>query len=431
MDSDIKSVPADFHAILDEWEESNDSYFLTGKAGTGKSTLLKIFRKTTQKKIAVLAPTGMAAVQVQGQTIHSFLKLPPRLLTPSDLSKPKNWKLLKKLDAIVIDEISMVRADLLDAIDQSLRLARGNDQPFGGLQMLLFGDVFQLPPVISTNEEKAWFDLHYNSPYFFDAHCLEHVRIHSIVLDTVYRQSDTRFIHLLDSIRHGEAGEEILEEFNRNVGREFGKDDIYITICSHNYKADAINQIRMQALPGTPRIYNAEVTGNVSVKQMPVDTILTLKEGAQVIFVKNDPRQRFVNGTLGVVTGFTEDGVIVEISNAYGKNEEIEVTAELWEIIRYKIDPSDTTRVRHEVTGSFKQIPLKPAWAITIHKSQGQSYDRVKIDLGKGAFEYGQTYVALSRCRTFEGISLSKALHEKDIMVDPRIVEFFESHRWS
>jgi ATP-dependent DNA helicase PIF1 len=430
MIQNAKRVPQAFHDILDEWEETADHYFLTGKAGTGKSTLLRLFRQTTAKNVAVLAPTGMAALQVEGQTIHSFFRFPPRLLTPDQVEKPKNAKLLKSLNTLVIDEVSMVRADMLDAIDRSLQLARKSSEPFGGVQMIFFGDVFQLPPVVANREEAAWLKMHYDSPYFFDAHCMQKALVLMITLVEVYRQKEQHFINLLDAIRSGEADDEVLEKLNQRVGRTLPPDRLTVTLCSLNVHADAINRKRMGELSGAPSVYMAQTTGTINPRQIPAESVLSLKEEAQVMFVKNDPQQRYVNGTLGVVKGFTDKGVLVLPEGRTGEASQVLVEPALWEMIRYRVHPGDSPRIEHEVVGSFSQIPIKPAWAITIHKSQGQSYDRVIIDLGGGAFEFGQTYVALSRCRSLEGISLTRPLRHRDIMVDPRITEFFESNRW-
>lgn len=431
MLTDAIVVPKQFHDLLDEWETSNDHYFLTGKAGTGKSTLLQLFRNTTKKTVAVLAPTGMAAIQIKGQTIHSFFRFPPRLLTMDQVDRPKNFRLIQKLDTIVVDEVSMVRADMMDAMDRALRLARRNELPFGGLQMIFIGDIFQLPPILSVREEKLWFESHYSSPYFFDAHCLDKLRVHLIELEKVYRQNDPHFIHLLDSIRTGEADDQILADLNQCVGRQFRPDELFVTLCSLNFQADAINRKRMELLEGESRVYLAQVVGEVSARQVPAEPALHLKPGAQVMFIKNDPEHRYVNGTLGKVVDFSKDGVWVLPENARDEKALIEVVPSVWEMIRYRFNREQDPQVSFDITGTFKQLPIKPAWAITIHKSQGQSYDRVMIDMGRGAFEYGQTYVALSRCRTLEGISLVRPLTYKDLLTDPRILDFFESKKWA
>lgn len=428
---DVKKVSAHFHDILDEWEHSNNHYFLTGKAGTGKSTLLQLFRNTTQKKVVVLAPTGMAAIQIKGQTIHSFFQLAPRLLTPEKLSKPKNSKLISRLDTIIIDEVSMVRADLLDSIDHLLRLATGKPLPFGGIQMIFIGDILQLPPVVSSVEEKQWLQNKYESPYFFAAHVLESLDIFRIELNEVFRQKDFEFVQILDAIRNGQNLEDALVAINSRVNVDLGPKVIAITLCSINAHAEAINNKRMMELGGHEKVFAAEVTGNLPPKQLPVDQILRLKPGAQVMFVKNDTKGRYVNGTLGKVIEITKNKVFVLPDKGIPETDLIEVESTTWEMVKYKLSGEDANSIDVEVTGSIKQLPLKLAWAITIHKSQGQSYDYVKIDLGRGAFAYGQSYVALSRCRSLHGISLTRPIREEDILIDPTVIDFIHSRKWS
>jgi len=355
------SLSQEFQDILQYVEESRDSFLITGKAGTGKSTLLSIMRRTTRKRMAVVAPTGIAALNVKGQTVHSFFRLPPKMIMPSEIKMSKNPKLYRNMDILVIDEISMVRADLLDNIDRFLRINRKNAEPFGGVQVIFFGDMFQLPPVVSSAFEKQVFRDRYDSPYFFSAN---------------------------------------------------------------------VNKSELAKLPGDTFKYIADVEGTFQASRYPADQLLQLKEGAQVIFVKNDPERRYVNGTLGKVTAISNDEITVATEDGQGRQSTIPLHREEWEILKYKVDKDNPKKFTTEVVGVFRQYPIKLAWAITIHKSQGQTFDKVRIDLGRGAFEFGQTYVALSRCRTLEGIELSKPLTPRDIMSDERISEYYQSKRF-
>lgn len=418
-------INGDFKYFLDEAERTNKNFFVTGRAGTGKSTLLDLFKRTTGKNVVVLAPTGVSALNVGGQTIHSFFKLPPRITHYDEI---KVWfplkKIAAKLDTLVIDEISMVRADLLDLIDYVLRLHRGRDQPFGGVQLILFGDPYQLPPVIATQEERAWLDVRYQSPYFFSAHALKPpYELEKIELTKVYRQHERSFLNLLESVRKNEIDYDVIDELNRRVTPVEGNGEGYVTLAGRNTTVDKINRIALDKLTTSVFKYHATVEGDFSTAVFPTDQILMLKEGAQVMFVRNDLEKRYVNGSIGKVIELAADKIKIEIYRQ-NENEIIEVAPEIWEILKYKFD-KETQSITTEKTGSFTQYPLKLAWAVTIHKSQGKTFDKVIIDLEGGAFEHGQVYVALSRCRTLDGIVLRRPLRPGDIILDERISELF------
>jgi len=415
-----------FESCLEEMERSPDHLFITGKAGTGKSTLLKYFAKITSKKIAILAPTGIAALQAGGQTIHSFFGFPPRPLKADEILVRKNTKIFEKLDLIIIDEISMVRADMIDQIDVFLRKNRKKiSLPFGGCRMIFFGDLFQLPPVVASEEEKNNFKLYYNSPYFFSAQVLQNVKLQMIELHEVFRQKEKRFLQLLSSIRNGSLDYEDVEEINARYIPDFPRNEpLYITISARNQTVNEINKSRLGELKSEEFLYLPEIKGEI--KNEPMDSPLVLKEGAQVMFIKNDPQRKFVNGSIGIVSALGVDEVWVDLQSENGNSVRIKVEKSVWEAVKYK---EANTTIEPQIVGTYSQYPLKLAWAVTIHKCQGNTFDRVIIDLKGGAFEAGQTYVALSRCRTLEGIVLTQPLKPKDIIIDPRIQDFYEQHR--
>ncbi|NBU52242.1 MAG: AAA family ATPase [Chitinophagia bacterium] len=426
-----KQINEEFNAILD-LVEKGENLFITGRAGTGKSTLLSILKRTTRKNAAILAPTGIAALNVGGQTIHSFFRFPPKLMDGSELGKRRNHKFYKKLQVLIIDEISMVRADMMDNIDIFLRNNIEEPRPFGGVQLIVFGDLFQLPPVVASQFEKQLIQERYGSPYFFAAQVFrDSLELRMIELHTVYRQTERRFINLLDNIRTRQFDYDDLEEINQRYQAEAEENELAITLCATNAKVNKINSEMLKQISHQSFEYTASISGNFSPSNFPTDQFLWLKVDAQVMFVKNDQEGRFVNGTLGRVVELDYDKVVVASSES-GEIKYIEVEREEWEMIRYEIDSSNPEKFTTNTTGTFKQYPLRLAWAITIHKSQGKTFDNIIIDLGKGAFDYGQTYVALSRCRTLEGIILQKKISPSDIMVDQRIVDYYENkkRRW-
>lgn len=421
----------DFKYALDLIEKSKTSLFLTGKAGTGKSTLLSLFKTTTRKKMAILAPTGVAALNVSGQTIHSFFGFPPRILTAQEAGKKTTRKdllrLYKNLEVLVIDEISMVRADILDGIDIFLRRNRENHQPFGGVQMIFVGDLFQLPPVVTNDPvERSYFQDYYNSPYFFSANVLQdgQFQMEHLELRKVYRQDSRHFLRLLEAVRLKNVDFDDLEDLNERFDPSFSETEGYITLCARNATAERINNNEIQRLLTPKFTYLADVKGLFDPSMYPTEAAMVLRKGAQVMFIKNDSEKNYVNGTIGTIAEISDERIVVKTTDNTGRSILVTVVKSEWEILRYKADISGN--IEAEAIGSFVQYPLKLAWAITIHKSQGKTFDKVLLDLGGGAFEHGQLYVALSRCRTLEGIVLRQPIKESDSITDERIVEYYD-----
>jgi ATP-dependent DNA helicase PIF1 len=419
------TINEDFKYTLDLLNNTQQSLFLTGRAGTGKSTLLRLFRNTTKKKIVVLAPTGLAALNVQGQTIHSFFGFPPKPINKNQIKVRSNKALYKKIDTIVIDEVSMVRADMMDNIDYFLRLHRENmSVPFGGVQMLFVGDLFQLPPIVSSDEEAFLMQNLYESPYFFSAHVFQDLEYEMMELREVFRQEHRHFIRILDDIRTNQFDRDTLDDLNCRVVPTSLADDLHITLSPRNALVNSINSDRLKKLPTEEYSFMAGVTGSFSESAFPTEPILKLKLFAQVMFVKNDPKRKYVNGTIGKIVQISNDAIKVEI-NENNTRKIVDVEREEWEIQRYTINAQN--EIKAEVIGTFKQYPLTLAWAITIHKSQGKTFEKIIVDMGKGAFAAGQTYVALSRCKTLDGIILTRPIEPRDIFSDDRIVEYYES----
>jgi ATP-dependent exoDNAse (exonuclease V) alpha subunit len=420
----------DFKIALDLIEKEGKNLFITGRAGTGKSTLLQLFRNTTRKKAVVLAPTGVAALNVQGQTIHSFFGFPPRLISTREISKRKDRRLYRNMEVLIIDEISMVRADMLDNIDYFMRLNRDSPLPFGGVQVVFFGDLFQLPPVVASDFEQEVFSTSYDSAFFFSAQVFQRgFEIEMLELRKVYRQDNRHFLRLLDGIRLNHADQDDLDELNERFEPNFEPEDFYITLSARNATSDRINQRELGKIDLPERKYLATVTGEFNPTQYPAEAALSLKIDAQVMLLKNDPDRRYVNGTIGKIVALGNEFIKIQIEEKSGDLKEIDIAPVTWEIIRYKNDPTQTEDIQTEVVGTFTQFPLRLAWAVTIHKAQGKTFDRVIIDLGGGAFEHGQTYVALSRCRTLEGIVLRQRIRPQDILTDMRILDFYQQMR--
>lgn len=412
----------EFKSAFDLMENTNECLYITGKAGTGKSTLLKYFKAHTGKKIIVLAPTGVAAINIGGQTIHSFFRLPPRIIQNDTIKRLKDQNLVRNLDMVIIDEVSMVRADLMDGIDHALRINRGNSKtPFGGVQMVFFGDLFQLSPVVE-HEAKQLLEERYASPYFFSAKVFNDCHIRSIELSTIYRQKDDSFMELLNKIRNKEHTKEDLDKLNERVQENatVPKKDHTVILTTTNKLANTINQDRLAKLPGRTITYEAMTTGKFEESAYPTDTSLKLKKGAQVILLKNDPAKQWVNGTLAKVIELSDESIVVDIDGRI-----CEVPVAKWQKIEYSYNEEED-KIEDEVVGDFAQYPLKLAWAITIHKSQGQTFDKVIIDLGHGAFTHGQLYVALSRCTCLDGIKLKRPVNNNDVIFDRRIYEIKE-----
>lgn len=417
----------DFNNVLNLLEKEKRNLFVTGRAGTGKSTLLQLFRKTTTKKHVVLAPTGVAALNVKGQTIHSFFNFPPRLFDPSQIKMGKNKKLIKELEVIIIDEISMVRADLMDAIDYILRIIRNNNKPFGGAQMVVFGDLFQLPPVVNQ-ETNEWLKMrNYVSAYFFSAHVFSIFPdfFEMFELHKIYRQDNKLFIGLLESVRLNKIELDDLEALNERYDPSFHSNENYITLCARNFTADKINQTQLNLLESESKPYLAKVTGNFQPSQFPTDPILNLKIGAQVMILRNDPEGKYVNGSIGIIQSLSENEVELRLDQD-GNKSKVTLGPLSWEILQYKLDAKNPNKISTETIGTFTQIPIKLAWGVTIHKAQGKTFDKIIIDLAGGAFEHGQTYVALSRCRTLDGIVLRHPLKPTDLKTDPVILDYYQ-----
>ncbi|MDD5703202.1 MAG: DEAD/DEAH box helicase [Dehalococcoidales bacterium] len=409
--------------------ESGRNVFVTGRAGTGKSTLLSYFRGHTGKKIVTLAPTGVAALNIQGETVHSFFKFKPDI-TPEKVKKIKSRRkrIYRELDSIIIDEISMMRADLLDCVDQFMRL-NGCDskKPFGGAQMIFIGDLYQLPPVV-TGHEREMFKLKYDSPYFFSAEIFAELEMEYIELEKVYRQKDEAFIDLLNAIRNNSVTDNDLRLLNSRVEKEIyslEKNNYEIHLVTTNMMASAINEEHLAGLKTKIHSYRAETKGEFRRESYPTYEELRLGIDAQVMLLNNDSQSRWVNGSIGrivKINGSGEDeGEIIVVELSSGRL--VDVTPFSWEIFHFDYNEK-AKEIESKIVGSFTQYPLKLAWAITIHKSQGKTFDRVTIDMGNGAFAHGQTYVALSRCSSLEGIALKKPIKRSHIFMDYKIVDF-------
>ena len=417
---DFQLTP-EFSATFEQIENTNRNYYITGNAGTGKSTLLYYFKEKTKKKMVFLAPTGIAAVNIGGSTIHSFFRFPSHIINPQDIVKL--WgkeSLFDALETLIIDEVSMVRADIIDAVDRSLRLNRRRPlDPFGGVQMILIGDLYQLPPVVAPELEEYFME-QYETPFFFSAHVFKEIELQKIELNKNFRQDDPVFRTLLNKVRTREMEMEDLEKINGRYAPslKLGRHDLAVTLTSTNARAASINLERLLSLPSEEFIYTAETADDFDEKSYPTDKVLRLKKGAQVMMIKNDPNKRWVNGSLGIVENLTRDAITISFDGIHQKIEQ-----STWEKLEYEYD-RENGLIEPFVTGSFRQYPIKLAWAITIHKSQGKTFSKVIIDLGRGAFAHGQAYVALSRCRTFDGIFLKTPLRPSDIIVDPRIKEW-------
>ena len=408
-------------------EKTDSNIFLTGKAGTGKTTFLKDVKKYTKKNHIVLAPTGVAAVNAGAMTIHSFFQFGfgPYVKGISEpegnyMMRREKRELIKSLELIIIDEISMVRADVLDHINDELQRIRRNSEPFGGVQLLMIGDLQQLPPITPDNELEI-LKPHYDSMYFFDSKSLRNSDYYCIELKSVYRQTDQRFIDILNRVRTGDVTHSDLDELNSHHVADFrpAQGDNYIQLVTHNRMADAINQREMAALSADTFMFDAKVTGTFPEDAFPTSRQLEIKKGAQVMFVKNDPDKRFINGMLGEVEEVSDDSIRVRLS---GKDNIVKVEPTAWENIRYHMN-EETHKIESTKIGSFMQYPIKPAWAITIHKSQGLTFDKAVIDAHE-AFSPGQAYVALSRCRSLDGMVLSEKLTQRAIITDSIVDEY-------
>lgn len=426
----------EFQCAWNLLQNTHKSVFLTGKAGCGKSTFLKYICANTLKTNIVLAPTGISAVNVGGQTIHSFFKIPFKPLLPDDPDfsprrirqtlryTKKKVELIKKLELIIIDEISMVRADIIDFIDKVLRIYSNNmREPFGGKQLLFVGDVFQLEPVV-TRDMKDILSRYYKQFYFFNAQVFGDIGLVPIELKKMYRQTDTTFLSLLDRVRNNDASPADIALLNQRYDPNYqgGEEAFVITLAMRRDTVDAINEEHMRALSTPEYTYMGEITNTYPENELPTNKELVLKEGAQVIFIRNDKENRWVNGTVAKIYELTADTIKVELENG----DIYKLERETWDNIQYTYDEKEK-KVVENVLGSFSQFPIKPAWALTVHKSQGLTFSKVAIDFGGGAFTSGQTYVALSRCTKLEGITLLKPLSARDIIISYAVTAFSRS----
>ncbi len=408
-------------AVFDAIETTREHIFVTGRAGTGKSTLLNHLSWNTTKQLVICAPTGVAALNVGGQTIHSLFRLPIGVIADHEIEQSAELrKLLNTIDTLVIDEVSMVNADLLDAIDRSLRQARQRPhESFGGVQVVLFGDPYQLAPVPGDADERAYFDDQYRSMWFFDARVWAETDLRIYELTSIHRQHEEEFKFMLNAVRHGRVTAEIAQRLNESGARPAPLDGA-ITLATTNSTVTRINAAELARLPGHPLTAKAEISGEFGGRSFPADESLELKTGARVMFLRNDSDQRWVNGTVGTVTHI-DTTVRVEVGGDVH-----EVMPAVWEKYRYSYS-AVTRQLKKDIVAEFTQFPLRLAWAVTIHKSQGKTYDRAIVDLGQRAFAPGQTYVALSRISTLEGLYLSRNLRPSDIIVDAN-VDRFMSH---
>ena len=404
-----------FEEIISLFEKSSKNIFITGKAGTGKSSLIRYLKNNTKKNLVLLAPTAIAALNINAKTIHSFFNFPFHIITKTDIKKHYNKRLINKIDTMLIDEASMLRPDIMDAIDLTLQVTRENKQSFGGIQMVLVGDLYQLPPVITNDEIKIMSSLYPNGHFFFNSNVFKNTTISKFELTKVYRQDDQKLIKLLDKVRNASLNEDDLSSFNKRiVDEDWIVPEEVLTLSTNNTKVDSINASNLKNIDSKEYVYHADIEGKYT--GAPVDAELKIKVGAQVMLVKNG--ENWVNGTLAIIDSLSKDEIHIKI-----KDEVYKLEKEKWEKFEYKIS---NNKIIPSVSATFIQYPLKLAWAATIHKCQGQTFEKVMIDMDFGAFAHGQTYVALSRVVSLNGLFLRKPLKIEDFIFNPVIKEFLE-----
>lgn len=407
---------------IDLMENTKNSVFVTGNAGVGKSLLIKYFRAKTKKKYVVLSFTGLAALNVDGQTIHSFFKFGLGMLDRRSIRFNIDMKdVLMAIDTIIIDEVSMARADIIDAINYSLKMHRNSQEPFGGVQMIFVGDLYQLSPVVDKAVSTIYYNF-YKTPYFFSAKVFEFIRPLLVNLKKIRRQNDPLFIEILNNVRKCENVEKTLIEMNKRVSNDFGNliEDQTVILATTNAKVAEINNVFLSHLKTEEYKFLAKINGEFDKATYPTDYELTLKVGAKVMFVKNDQDKRYVNGDIGIVTFLSGDRITVNLNGA-----SINVLRQTWEKTKYKLKQDNGEKsISKNVVGDFTQFPLKLAWSVSIHKAQGQTFDKCIIDLHTGSFTHGQTYVALSRCRSLEGIKLKRPIFDSDIILDKQMLDY-------
>ena len=400
--------------------------FVTGNAGTGKTTLIHYLKNLLERNVVVLAPTGVAALNAGGMTIHSFFHFPPKIHEDEDIKLVHNRKLYKKLELLIIDEVSMVRCDLMDSTDKFLQKNRSSRKPFGGVQLLLVGDLFQLPPVVSKHEGEVLGKKGYTSPYFFSSFGPQKTSMVPAELTSIYRQEDSKYIDFLNRIRVGDDIEYIIDELNQQCC-ELNNFQPDITLTCTNKLADKINDEELKNLPSEEFLFRGTIEGQFSLDKdkLPSPMDLKLRVGTRVMFTKNDGQKRWVNGSIGIVREIEQRTIMVElVSDSRGMV--YDVHPEIWENYKYSYDSEKDEIIANKV-GQYTQYPLMHAWAVTIHKSQGKTLDNVLIDLGRGAFAFGQVYVALSRCRSIEGFRLARPIQQTDVKCDSMIKQFYIS----